>query len=239
MRSTLASNVPWPNALTICTVSSNRVYWIDVKSWAIPSLVLWHSRKDRSTISLHCPGWDLGTKPMGLTWHSGTRDWESGPIRRPAWCSCCMRVSTTAGLWFTEQWFRLADHSLTYEQSIPTLNPSVIPRNRNDTYLLSGWLFGISCHAGSISGEVWWKAAHHCLTKDRGERVTCPNLSRSAIYYKIHRGCCMPVIADLCKENWLTSLLQALLLTNWQHADPLLLKCLLYSLWLYNKTIQL
>ena len=74
------------------------MYWSEHSSPLIPSLTLLPTGWDRSTISLHFPGWfNLGMTPKTLKWISGTSDHSKGPNSTPCFLSTSKYSLITVG----------------------------------------------------------------------------------------------------------------------------------------------
>ena len=67
LKTSFANSVPTPRALTISTAWSMEAYCMEHMTDGIPSLTLWPSGEERSTIRRHFPSWcGLGIMPIGL-----------------------------------------------------------------------------------------------------------------------------------------------------------------------------
>ena len=92
------SNVLGPSCSTVLAMLSMDMYDSEQSAFSMPSLTLWPSGAERSTISLHFPGLCfLGMIPIGLEWNQGRVLGLSMHIRRPKDSSLSMYASTTAG----------------------------------------------------------------------------------------------------------------------------------------------
>ena len=120
-------------------------------SWSIPSLTLQPPGDNKSTMSLHFPGWPfLGITPKLLICRFGSGEEEKGPATLPRETSLARYRSITSGCCLAEGLFVVADFNFR-EWWNPNLKPFRRPSKTKATWGWFGWLDKLLANSSALS----------------------------------------------------------------------------------------